>query len=171
MFRRKAVLVLALFLAAILLAAPARAGQALLTNPDGTVADPEAGLVWSALDNQGDIDWQDARRWARFTFPSTLSSPATGWRLPTAAELEGLVNASTYYAGYETACGLDVRIHSAIELSCGFVWTEEERGIQAWYYSFQNTYAVLDRKTKKHGMRALAVRPMTEAELAAAESR
>lgn len=158
-----------LLLCAALLAAsalPAPAGPRLIENEDGTLTDPQAGLMWSAQDNQGAVDWQDARRWARFTFPSTLPADAGGWRLPTIQELESLFEASAYYGGYESDCGLNVRISSAIRLSCGFVWSSEESGIQARYYNFKQGFAVLDRKAKARGHRALAVRLLNAEEMA-----
>ena len=49
------------------------------------------GLMWAKSDNQGDINWHEARQWIRFTFPSTVPGNYDNWRMPTLAELQSLV--------------------------------------------------------------------------------
>lgn len=147
-----------LLLCALFMAAPALAGDRFTDNGDGTVTDHELGLVWSQTDNQGDVNWQDAQRWAKFTFPSSLADDPGGWRLPTVKELESLFRKSNYYGGYESDCGLMVKIFRDFDLSCAFVWSSEPRSVTAWLYNFQLGRSYKDRKAKTRGYRALAVR-------------
>ncbi|MFV9646437.1 MAG: hypothetical protein ACNYWU_11500, partial [Desulfobacterales bacterium] len=53
--------------------APALAGDRFTDNGDGTVTDHKLGVMWSKTDNQGDIDWKQAERWVKYTFPLTLT--------------------------------------------------------------------------------------------------
>ena len=155
----QAALALALLAAcALLMAAPALAGDRFTDNGDGTLTDHELGLVWSQTDNQGDVDWADARRWARFTFPTGLPGAQEGWRLPTVAELQSLFRDSSYYGGYESSCGLNVKVAREFDLSCAFVWATDPQAVTAWFYNFQLGRAYKDRKAKTRGYRALAVR-------------
>jgi len=152
-------------LALVLLApAPGQAGERFTDNGDGTLTDHELNIVWSAADNEGDVNWQDAGRWARFTFPSTLSGQGEGWRMPTLKELESLYTQSKYDDGYEAACGTRVRIAEDFELSCAWVWAVEEAGVTARLYDFRRGRAYKDRKAKHRGYRALAVRPLKAGE-------
>jgi len=145
----------------------ALAEHRFIDNENGTFSDPKTGLMWSLRDNQGDITWLDARQWARFTFPSTLPRDQGNWRLPTSDELSSLESDNTTYEGYESDCGITVRIERAVELTCAFVWTADESGIQARYFNFQQGVQVLDRKTKSRGHRALAVRTLSDEERSA----
>ena len=153
----------ALACALLLAAAPALAADRFTDNKDGTVTDHERGLLWSKTDNQGDVSWQDAQRWARYTFPTTLPAASGDWRLPTVDELASLVRDSAYYQGYDTHCGLTVNIHKLFDLSCAFVWAAETQGVTARLYNFQLDHASMDRKAKTRGYRALAVRNLHEA--------
>lgn len=139
-----------------------------VNNNDGTVSDLATGLMWSAQDNQGDVDWLQARRWARFTFPTTLPRQYDNWRLPTTEELLAIKKKSSFFGGYESACGVDVHIERAFELTCAFVWSGETQGIEAKAVTFQRGYVLSDRKTKLRGYRALAVRTMSKEEMEAA---
>lgn len=154
--------ILALALSIILLGHAALfAADRFTDNGDGTITDHKLKLVWSAGDNQGDVSWQDAVRWARFTFPTTLTSQDEGWRLPTLKELESLLSESDYYGGYEADCGTNVRILRNFELSCAWVWATEEAGVEARLFDYRKGRAYMDRKAKTRGYRALAVRPLT----------
>lgn len=152
-------LLVALFSAAFI-ALPAMAADRFTDNGDGTLTDHELGLMWSRIDNQGDIDWHEAVRWARYTYPYTIPVFYDNWRLPTAAELESLMSESESYEGYETDCGLDAYILPEFELSCAWVWTTEEKSITARLFNFERGYDYLDRKAKKRGIRALPVRDL-----------
>ena len=140
------------------MASPGLAQERFTDNGDGTLTDHELGLVWSQADNLGDVDWADARRWARFTFPTALPGAQEGWRLPTVDELQSLLSESAYYGGYESGCGLNVKIVREFDLSCAFVWAADAQPVTAWFYNFQLGRAYKDRKAKTRGYRALAVR-------------
>lgn len=139
----------------------ARAGERFEDHGDGTVTDRRLNLMWAKTDNQGDIDWEGARRWARFTFPLTLpEGKREGWRLPTLEELQGLYVDDEGYEGYETDCGLRVFVVPEIELSCGWVWSVECRSITARVFNFQRGYHYTDRRVHRRAYRALPVRDL-----------
>ncbi len=89
---------------------PAAAGERFTDNGDGTISDHELGLMWSKTDNNGDINWIQAEKWVKYTFPLTLEKNYDNWRLPTLKELQSLVVKDKNYGGYETDCGQWVKI-------------------------------------------------------------
>lgn len=144
----------------LLTAGGAVAADRFVDNGDGTITDRELGLVWAKSDNQGDIGWKDAARWARFSFPYTVPGGHTDWRLPTLDELRSLYRDTPDYEGYEAGCGQRVRVIPEIELSCGWVWSSEVSAIQARAFSFARGYPLTDRMAHSRGYRALAVRTL-----------
>lgn len=145
-------------LVALTAAATAGAGERFTDNGDGTVTDHRLGLLWSASDNQGDIDWHQAFKWVRFTLPYTVGRPAGPWRLPTLAELESLA-ADSAADRRDTICGLQVKLAGPIRLSCGWVWSSEvdPRAPTARAFNFQNATSFSARKAHRRGYRALGV--------------
>ncbi len=131
--------------------------ERFIDNGDGTVTDRQLGLMWAKSDNQGDIDWHEARQWIRFTFPNTVPGGYDNWRMPTLAELKSLV---TKTPTYESDCGQAVSIIGLIKLSCGWVWTSQSDKLAptAWVFNFNNIYPFTVRKAQRRGYRALAVR-------------
>ncbi|MBW2515790.1 MAG: DUF1566 domain-containing protein [Deltaproteobacteria bacterium] len=140
--------------------APVLAGDRFVDNGDGTVTDRQQNLMWSKTDNQGDINWIDAEKWVRFTFPDTIQKRYDNWRLPTLAELQSLLNEDKIAKGYETECGQWVKTVPEIRLSCGWVWTSETDPIAptARIFNFDNVYHYTVRKAHNRGYRALPVR-------------
>jgi hypothetical protein len=136
------------------------AGERFSDNGDGTLTDHENQLMWAAADNQGDIDWKQAERWIRFTFPDTIPARYDDWRLPTLAELQTLYVRDPEYGGYETDCGQMVRITPEIRLSCGWVWAADTQAITAAVFNFQRGIHYTDRMAHFRGHRALAVRSL-----------
>lgn len=134
------------------------AGERFTDNKDGTVTDHVLGIMWSKTDNQGDISWNQAEKWVRYTFPYTLGKRYDNWRLPTLKELQSLYVRDKEYKGYETDCGQQVRITPEIELSCGWLWTSEKKSITARLFNFHRGYHYTDRRVKKRAYRALPVR-------------
>lgn len=157
---RKVYLCFGILAVAVLVFAAAGLGQERFTdNGDGTVTDHELGLMWAKADNQGDINWNQAEKWVRFTFPYTLPTMYGNWRLPTLKELQSLVVGGD---GYETNCGQRVKIVPRIHLSCGWVWTSQTDplGPAAMVFNFDNVSRYSVRKAHSRGYRALPVRDL-----------
>lgn len=139
------------------------AGDRFIDNGDGTVTDTQQNLMWAATDNNGDIDWHQALKWVRYTFPLTLPVSYDNWRLPTLAELQSL--AKDYKGeGYEADCGQRVKLTPLIRLSCGWVWSSNSDAVAptAYVFNFNNVYHYSVRKAHRRGYRALAVRNLEE---------
>jgi hypothetical protein len=153
--------VMALFCCLFMLT-PSMASDRFTDNGDGTVTDHRLKLMWAKTDNQGDIDWHQARKWIAFTFPLTLQTSYDNWRLPTLEELQSLVVESG--PGYETDCGLKAHIQPEIHLTCGWVWTAESDAISptARVFNFDKIYHYTVRKAHRRGYRALAVRSIVK---------
>ncbi len=151
------ILTFAILFAALSLA---EAGDRFSDNGDGTVTDHELGLMWGATDNNGDINWHEAEKWVKFTFPYTLPKTYDNWRLPSLAELQSILVNDKAYKGYETDCGQWVKTIVQIQLSCGWVWTSETDPVAptARIFNFDNVYHYTVRKAHRRGYRALAVR-------------
>lgn len=149
-----------IFILTVLAAVPLQAAERFTDNGDGTVTDHERGLMWAIADNQGDISWTEAGRWAVYTFPFTISRYYDDWRLPDSEELASLMSESQWYKGYETDCGLRAFIMPPFEISCAWIWTGEEENITARLYNFERGMEFLDRKSKRRGIRALPVRSL-----------
>lgn len=136
----------------------ALAGERFSDNGDGTITDHQQNLMWAKFDNQGDINWKQANRWIRYTFPDTIQTRYDGWRMPTLAELRTLYIDDTDYDGYETACGQVVRITPLVRLSCGWVWSADTQAISAAVFNFHRGVHYTERMAHNRGRRALAVR-------------
>ncbi len=78
--------------------------------------------------------------------------------MPTLKELKSLYVRDKHFKGYESECGLKVKIAPPIRISCGWVWSSERRSITARVFNFQRGYAYTDRMVHRRGYRALAVR-------------
>ena len=142
------------------LAGVVSAEERFRNNGDGTVTDLHSNLMWAQTDNQGDVDWKQAERWVRFTFPDTIQARYDGWRLPTLAELQTLYVKDAQYDGYETDCGQVVRITPAIRLTCGWVWAADTQAITAAEFNFHRGVHYTERKAHYRSHRALAVRSL-----------
>jgi hypothetical protein len=146
---------------AFALPSPGFAGERFTDNGDGTVTDHALGLMWATSDNQGDINWHQAEKWVRYTFPYTLPTMYANWRMPTLAELQSLVLEGD---GYEADCGQRVKIVPQIRLSCGWIWTSEsgQLGPTATVFNFNNVYHYTVRKVQYRAYRALPVRSLDD---------
>lgn len=136
----------------------ASAGGRFIDNGDGTVTDQQLGLMWGTYDNQGNMDWQEAKRWVTFTFPYTIEKNYDNWRLPTITELQSLYVSEPGNHGYQADCGKTVHIIPQIHLSCSWVWSAENKSITARVFNFSRGYSYMDRMATKRGFRALPVR-------------
>jgi hypothetical protein len=136
-----------------------QAGERFVDNGDGTVTDTRQNLMWAATDNHGDIDWHQAQKWVRYTFPFTLPVSYENWRLPTLAELQSLAADETG-EGYEAECGQHLKLTPLIRLTCGWVWSRDSDAVAptAYVFNFDNVYHYSVRKAHRRGYRALAVR-------------
>ena len=161
-FRNFAVMLIILMVGILTSFESAIGGDRFTDNGDGTITDHELGLMWSKADNQGDLSWNDADKWTRFTFRHTLEKEYDNWRLPTLSELQSLLLEDPNAIGYETVCGHWVKTVAEIELSCGWVWTAETDPIAptARIFNFDNLYHYTVRKVHKRGYRALPVRSL-----------
>jgi hypothetical protein len=162
MFRYLSSTLIILSLGVLVCFYPAQAGDRFRDNGDGTVTDRKLGLMWSKTDNQGDINWIQANKWVRHTFPYMSQNKYDDWRLPTLAELQSILLEDKKSKGYEAYCGQWVKTVPEIELSCGWVWTSETDPIAptARIFNFNNVYHYTVRKAHKRGYRALAVRDL-----------
>ncbi len=154
-------LLVCLGVAMVLLAATAVQAQDRFTdNGDGTVTDHKLNLMWSKTDNNGNIDWKQAVRWVKYTFPDTLEKKYDNWRLPTLEELKSLYVKDAEYDGYESDCGQRVKIVPDIRISCGWLWTSKVESITATVFNFQRGIYYTDRMVHSRAHRALPVRDL-----------
>ena len=139
---------------------PVLAGERFMDNGDGTVTDHQLGVMWAKTDNQGNINWRQAEKWVKFTFPYTIEKKYENWRLPTLSELRSLYVSDKTYKGYETDCGQQVKIVPEIRLSCGWIWASETSAIQAFIFNFHRGYHYSDLMRHNRDYRALPVRDL-----------
>jgi len=144
----------------LLISASAMAGDRFTDNGDGTVTDHQLGVMWAQTDNQGDIDWNQANLWVKYTFPYAIKAQYDDWRLPTVAELQSLYVHDKKNKGFETDCGQWVKIVPDIKLSCGWVWSSKTSAIQAYLFNFKRGYHYSARMVHNKAYRALPVRDL-----------
>ncbi len=149
-------------IALVFLSQPAfiTAESRFINNGDGTVTDKKLGLMWAEVDNLGNIDWRQAKKWITYTFLYTIQTRYEDWRMPTLKEIKTLVPKKGSHNGTETECGMIVNIISQIKLTCGWVWTSETKDISATVFSFETGYQFPDLKIHLKAHRALAVREL-----------
>jgi hypothetical protein len=116
MFRNLSATLIILIVGVLMCFYPALAGDRFTDNGDGTITDNKLGLMWSKTDNQGDINWIQADKWVKFTFPDTLEKKYDNWRLPTLAELQSILVENKNTKGYEADCGQWVKTVPEIEV-------------------------------------------------------
>ena len=153
-------LILVHFFLMILFCLTAYAEDRFADNNDGTITDHQLGLMWAKTDNIGDINWHQADKWIRFTFPYSLPVVYENWRLPTLEELKTLYIKDKTYSGYEAECGQRLKITSKIHLTCGFVWSSDRQSITAQVFNFNRGTFYSNRLVHNRGYRALAVRDL-----------
>jgi len=66
---------------------PSDSPSTFTDNGDGTVSDSNTGLLWQQAVDEGAYSWEEAKAYCE-----NLSLDGTGWRLPTKAELESIVD-------------------------------------------------------------------------------
>ena len=128
--------------------------ERFIDNSDGTVTDTLTNLMWASADNMGDITWHNAKIYCEN--PPIAGYKYSNWRMPTIKELRTLyIKDGTTY---ETDCGLNVRIHPAITLTCAWVWSSESKAISAYAFSFRKGYQYSTLMLDKKNFRSLPVR-------------
>lgn len=169
-------------------------GSHFWDNGDGTITDTSTGLTWEKKSDDGGIhDWDDAYAWCADVSPSDFecdnpAKPADGaaftvflaalnappcfaghcdWRLPSAHELEGLVNFESgnpaidpaFHANCAAACTVATCgcTQSSFSRSSNY-WTSTTFRLNpagAWIVSFDTGYAGGDSKTTANYVRAV----------------
>jgi len=138
----------------VFLVSTVQADERFIDNGDGTVTDTLTSLMWASSDNMGDITWHNAKIYCEN--PPIAGYKYSDWRMPTIKELKTLYNKDR--TKHETDCGLNVRIHPAITLSCAWVWSSESRAISSYAFSFRKGYQYMTLQLNKKSFRALPVR-------------
>jgi len=138
----------------VFLVSTVQADERFIDNGDGTVTDTLTSLMWASSDNMGDITWHNAKIYCEN--PPIAGYKYSDWRMPTIKELKTLYNKDR--TKYETDCGLNVRIHPAITLSCAWAWSSESRAISSYAFSFRKGYQYMTLQLNKKNFRALPVR-------------
>lgn len=134
------------------------ADERFIDNGDGTVTDKKLHLMWSQQDNGGDINWENAYRWVNYNFYYILpGNRHDDWRVPSIDELKSLYATEEGYS-VESACGMRIKVIPQISLSCGWIWSMENKGISARVFSFRAGIDFSDLKMNKKAHRVLAVR-------------
>jgi len=131
-----------------------RSDERLVDNGDGTVTDTETNLMWAKEDNMGDITWHDAVVYCKN--PPIAGYKYSDWRMPTIKELMTLYAKDS--TGYETDCGLRVKMSPVIKLSCAWVWASNSQAISAYAFSFRKGYQYSTLRRNEKSFRALPVR-------------
>ncbi len=158
MLRSKSSIIITLAIFFLMVAyMPVVAEERFVDNGDGTVTDNLLGVMWAKTDNQGDVSWKEAERYCKMGPPQILGK-YNNWRMPTIEELKSLYVADPKYKGYETDCGMKVKIVPAIRLSCGWIWSSDKKSISARVFNFNRGYQYTDRMVHKKAYRALPVR-------------
>jgi hypothetical protein len=96
---------------------------------DETVLDRGSGLMWAAMDNGSDINWQGAKSYCE----NYREGGYTDWRMPTQDELAGLYDKTE---SYKSACGDDAHLTELIRLTCYWTWASETRDSGAACFRF-----------------------------------
>ena len=138
----------------------ALAEQRFIDHGNGTITDRKLGLMWAKNDNQVNIFWHQISNWLTEDFPDTIPQVYDNWRLPTISELQSLFAEDPNYDGYQTLCGLPVKIVPQIRLSCILVWTSDMAlGLPlAFDFNLGSAFAVGLQDNK--GCRVLPVRSL-----------
>jgi hypothetical protein len=123
-----------------------------------TVRDKLTNLEWATHDNGADINYADAKAFAK----AYRGGGKTDWRLPTEAELEALSESAGPEHREKTDCTKgksQLMVSELIHLSCGIAWSDDgfddARGIAFGFISGTPRIAKL---TEKKNSRALPVR-------------
>jgi hypothetical protein len=94
--------------------------------PAGAYFDPETGLMWTRDDSAQDLEWNEAKEYAR----ALALGEYRDWRLPTIEELEDL---------YAPGRDAPVKIRAGFNLTSSLVWSSTKQGPgSGWFFNFEN---------------------------------
>lgn len=109
-----------------------------------TVSDTETKLMWAQTDNRDSLTWQEA-----ITYCEAFQGGGfQDWRMPTQAELQGLINSSA----------TDKEEGGVIDLSSSLVWAAEVDGSMAAFCNFKGRRCSWMEQVISISLRALPVR-------------
>lgn len=117
---------------------------------DGTVTDPESGLMWTSNDNGSAVDWEGAAKYCEELDHAEFQD----WRLPTLSELQEIYEPGpTDPSTFRTSLGLE------LTSCCPWSSTRDENARNLWF-SFASGEAgrILVRFIDRRVPRALCVR-------------
>jgi hypothetical protein len=139
--------------------APADSPSSFIANGDGTVTDSRNGLVWQASfpptyalpcrDQTNDCNGPDA---ASYCDALTLAGP--GWRLPTKAELESLIDFGRSNPAIDTAF-FPQPVYPSIG---GYFWTASAGSGGQWVVDFYDGSSIVYRPQSGSNQNFVAVR-------------
>ncbi len=109
-----------------------------------TVTDKETGLMWAESDNRDSLNWQAASNYCQ----TYEGGGFQDWRMPTQAELQGLITAN---AGDKEEDGF-------VDLSSNMVWASEVDGSKAAFCNFKARRCSWMEQVISISLRALPVR-------------
>ncbi|MBW1666960.1 MAG: DUF1566 domain-containing protein [Deltaproteobacteria bacterium] len=111
-----------------------------------TWKDPETGLEWQ-VESPGTMSWQKALEYAGSLFLGGKND----WRLPSAMELETLMDRKALYAELRPVMREDVPFRD--KLSYWSSTTFEKNTRNAWVVMFEGGYVLSYPKTNKYHVR------------------
>jgi hypothetical protein len=114
---------------------------------NGTVIDKRTNLMWAAIDNGADINWNGAMSYCK----NYRGGGYADWQMPTQDELEELYDKSIF--GNE-----DYHITKMITLTASCLWTSETRRYAAFYFHFRTGTRHLTHQSNNINGRVLPVR-------------
>jgi hypothetical protein len=121
-----------------------------------TVLDTKTSLMWAAMDNGSDIDWDRAKYYCGYY----RGGGYTDWRMPTQDELAGLYDSNK---SRPSVCSPDIKIHVATELiniTCFVQWTSNQlgTGTGAENFGFYGNLRGFGNRSANNSYRVLPVR-------------
>ncbi len=114
---------------------------------DGTVSDPETGLIWQGGENGDLMIWEDA---VAFCAGTAHALPGAGWRLPTRAELLSLRDITLSNPAMRTDVFGGAKGEDYWSSSPGAA-----NPAQAWYVNFNSSDTSVSPKTMEYRVRCV----------------
>ncbi len=124
---------------------------------DGTVLDTRTNLMWAAIDNGENIDWDDAKAYCE----NYTGGGYSDWRMPTLRELKPLYDGNITSSNPPTGgCGGGYHLTELIHLTCCCPWASDTKdgGSLAAYVGFNGGDVFWNRPSGYYDLRVLPVR-------------